>query len=166
MIAVINNKTYSSLITVKEGKITRSDARGSVVENNFRHLVKALEIASPGEVIYVSRFLYKTLTDKDYEYWLSGSFKNGMPLTSKEMDALICFTMSMTEEVKFENIDKYTLNDTPQLTEMLGLLVTEVVSARTQWNSHQVKENEVSVLESPKALTPTESISCLASCSN
>lgn len=157
MIAVINNKTYSSVITIKEGKVTRSDARGSVIENNFHHLAKALEICSPDETIYVSRFLYKTLVDKDYEYWLGGSFKNGILLTPKEMSALMRFTMALTDTVKFENIDKYTLKDVPQLEPKLGLLVTEVVSARTQWNSHQVKENEVSIIEAPEDAVPVES---------
>lgn len=157
MIAVINNKTYSSVITIKEGKVTRSDARGSVIENNFHHLATALEVCSPDETIYVSRFLYKTLVDKDYEYWLGGSFKNGILLTPKEMSALMRFTMAMTDTVKFENIDKYTLKDVPQLEPKLGLLVTEVVSARTQWNSHQVKENEVSIIEAPEDAIPVES---------
>lgn len=157
MIAVINNKTYSSIITIKEGKVTRSDARGSVIENNFHHLAKALEICSPDETIYVSRFLYKTLVDRDYEYWLGGSFKNGILLTPKEMSALMRFTMALTDTVKFENIDKYTLKDVPQLEPKIGLLVTEVVSARTQWNSHQVKENEVSIIEAPENAIPVES---------
>lgn len=156
MKTIMNNKTYASMITITDGKIKRQDRTGSVVENIYRMLTQAVEEAVQGEVIYVTRFLYETLKRKDYEFWLGGRFKSGELLTDGEMDAVIAFNSCLNAGVVFRNIDRYTLNDVPSLDYELGLMVTEVVSTRTDWNGHKVITDGGKSISVPEA-TPVVS---------
>lgn len=152
------------MITITDGKIKRQDRTGSVVENVYRMLTQAVEEAEQGEVIYVTRFLYETLKRKDYEFWLGGRFKSGELLTDGEMDAVIAFNSCLNAGVIFRNIDRYTLNDVPSLDYELGLMVTEVVSTRTDWNGHKVitdGDKSISVPETTPVVSSEKTASAM-----
>lgn len=162
LFAVINNKTYTSTIELTGGRIKRTDREGDVVANVYYALAdicdKALEDDKP--VVYVSRFQFDMIKTKEYNYWMETcAFKNGTALTIEQMDAVTSFLMYSGSGISFRNIDKYTTSDIPKVDHELGLLIGEVVTARTDWNKKEtvVVEKEI-IAPATAELTANKSI--------
>ena len=156
MYAVINNKSFVSTIEVVNGKIRRTDREGDVITNLYNALAHVCTSANASDKLYVSRFLHKMLEEKQHDYWLSeGKFRNGAKLTKEQNDAVLNFLCSYDGVTVFENIDKHTLNDLPELSHEHGLLLTEVVSCRADWNRKVVRTEEKELLAPSNAKLTT-----------